>query len=215
MLPATSSILRALSFASILFPIATAQSCTNYGISSGSDCLCPPGFGGANCSQPACGGTIFDGSHRSLAPSSVASGGFPNLTSSGCSCTDGWTGVGCNVCTTASACQAAYAAVSGNASDSTSTTGVNDTMVCNTSPTVWAAGELSCQVNVCVFILFGKMFDPSLPEPDIASDLPIAIHAQHSADLQYFTLAIAKCFWHGPVSQRVSDGVLAVILQRR
>ncbi|KAH0830148.1 ABC-2 type transporter-domain-containing protein [Lanmaoa asiatica] len=142
------SILRALGFASFFLSITTAQSCTNYGIASASSCLCPPGFGGANCSQPGCGGTIFDGSHRSLTPSSVASGGFPNLTSSGCSCANGWTGVGCNVCTSASACQAAYAAVSGNASSATAqVSGLNDTMVCNTSPMVWAAGELSCQVN--------------------------------------------------------------------
>lgn len=150
MLQATR-ILRALSFASFLFSVTTAQSCTNYGISNTSGCLCPPGFGGADCSQPGCGGTIFDGSHRSLAQSSVASGGFPNLTSSGCSCTNGWTGLGCNVCTSASACQAAYAAVGGNASSSAATaqaSGLNETMVCNTSPMVWAAGEVSCQVNV-------------------------------------------------------------------
>ncbi|KAG8217094.1 hypothetical protein J3R82DRAFT_5121 [Butyriboletus roseoflavus] len=144
-------ILHTLGFASFFVSITTAQSCTNYGISSASGgCLCPPGFGGSNCSQPGCGGTIFDGSNRSLAPSSDASGGFPNLTSSGCSCTSGWRGEGCNVCTTASACQAAYAAVSGNASSGAATaqaSGLNETMVCNTSPVVWAAGELSCQVN--------------------------------------------------------------------
>ena len=161
-MPPATIILRTLSFASFFFSV-TAQSCTNYGTSSASGCLCPPGFGGANCSQPACGGTIFDGSDRSLAPPSSASGGFPNLTSSGCSCTDGWTGVGCNVCTSASACQSAYAAVSGNSSSSATTqvSGLNDTMVCNTSPVVWAAGELSCQVNVCVFTLLGRQFDPS------------------------------------------------------
>ncbi|KAG9318077.1 hypothetical protein JVU11DRAFT_142 [Chiua virens] len=77
-----------------------------------------------------------------------SSGGFPNLTASDCSCTNGWTGEGCNVCTSASACQAAYAAVNGNSSSSISqTSGVNDTLVCNTSPTVFAASELSCQVN--------------------------------------------------------------------
>ena len=156
-------ILRALGFTSFLVSITTAQSCTNYGISSASGgCLCPPGFGGANCSQPACGGTIFDGSDRTLTPSSVASGGFPNLTSSGCSCTGGWTGEGCNVCTTASACQTAYAAVSGNSSSSAATSqtsGLNETMVCNTSPVVWAAGELSCQVNVCALMRRGRWFD--------------------------------------------------------
>ncbi|KIJ63345.1 hypothetical protein HYDPIDRAFT_41184 [Hydnomerulius pinastri MD-312] len=138
-----------LILASLLLSVA-AQSCINFGTSDGSGCLCPPGFGGSNCAQPGCGGTIFDGSSRSLAPPSSASGGFPNLTSSGCSCSDGWTGVGCNVCTSSSTCQSAYSAVSGNASASAglaSTSGINDTMVCNTSPMVWAAGELSCQVN--------------------------------------------------------------------
>ncbi|KAF9239156.1 hypothetical protein BU15DRAFT_46984 [Melanogaster broomeanus] len=128
----------------------SAQSCSNYGTPDSSGCLCLPGFGGSNCSQPACGGTIFDGSTRSLAPASSDSGGFPNLTSSGCSCSSGWTGTGCNVCTSSSACQTAYSAVNGNASASAGvaqTSGINDTMLCNTMPTVWAAGELSCQVN--------------------------------------------------------------------
>ncbi|KAF9228833.1 hypothetical protein BS17DRAFT_772564 [Gyrodon lividus] len=141
--------LRGLTLASFLLTV-TGQSCLNYGTPSSSGCLCPPGFGGSDCSQPGCGGTIFDGSSRSLAPLSSASGGFPNLTSSGCSCSNGWTGIGCNVCTTSSACQSAYSAVNGNASATAGiaqTSGVNDTMICNTMPVVWAASELSCQVN--------------------------------------------------------------------
>jgi len=216
-MPPATSVLRALSFAPFFFSIAvTAQSCTNYGTSSASGCLCPPGFGGANCSQPACGGTIFDGSNRSLTPPSVASGGFPNLTSSGCSCTNGWTGVGCNVCTSASACQSAYAAVSGNASASTpQVPGLNDTMVCNTSPVVWAAGELSCQVNVRVSHYLGDRLIHLLLESDTTSDLPFAIHTKHPSHPQYLTLSVAKCFWYGPVSQRVSGGIRTAIIQRR
>lgn len=218
MLP-TTSILRALSFAPFILSIgiATAQSCTNYGTSSASGCLCPPGFGGANCSQPACGGTIFDGSHRSLTPSSAASGGFPNLTSSGCSCSNGWTGLGCNVCTTASACQSAYAAVSGNASSAAAAqvSGLNDTMVCNTSPMVWAAGELSCQVDVCSPLYLIDNLTHLILESDITSDLPIAIHTQHPSNPQRLALPIAKCFWHGPVPQRVSSGICSALLQRR
>ncbi|KAH7890070.1 ABC-2 type transporter-domain-containing protein [Phlebopus sp. FC_14] len=152
MATATLTVLRAIGVLALAarFLPATAQSCSNYGVSNSSGCLCPPGFGGSNCSQPACGGTIFDGSSRSLAPPSSASGGFSNLTSSGCSCSDGWTGVGCNVCTSSSACQTAYSAVNGNSSASaglSSLSGVNDTMVCNTAPVVWASSELSCQVN--------------------------------------------------------------------
>ncbi|KAF8129291.1 hypothetical protein EV363DRAFT_1432686 [Boletus edulis] len=131
-MPPATGTLRALSLAAFFlsFNTATAQSCTNDSISSASGCLCPPGFGGANCSQPACGGTIFDGSHRSLTSPSAASGGFPNLTSSDCSCPSGWTGLGCNVCTIASACQSGYAAVSGNASTTTAAqvSCLNDTL---------------------------------------------------------------------------------------
>jgi hypothetical protein len=134
------------------------QTCNNYGEISqtnSSSCLCPPGFGGSTCAQPACGGTIFDGSSRSLAQPSSSSAGFANLTASDCTCESGWGGVGCNVCSTSSACQVAYTAVNGNASATSGLdglTGLNDTMVCNTAPVVWAAGELSCQVNVSAAI---------------------------------------------------------------
>ncbi|KAI6046690.1 hypothetical protein EDC04DRAFT_2626574 [Pisolithus marmoratus] len=144
-----SKIFYALASTTLLASHVAGQSCSNFGTaSSSSSCLCPPGFGGSNCSEPACGGTIFDGSSRALATST--SGGFPNLTASGCSCSSGWTGTGCNVCTTSSACQTAWAAVNGNASASAgiaAASGVNDTLVCNTQPTVYAAGEVSCQVN--------------------------------------------------------------------
>ncbi|KAH7928164.1 hypothetical protein BV22DRAFT_1083525 [Leucogyrophana mollusca] len=131
-----------LSFPALIY----AQSCSNYGVeSSSSSCLCPPGFGGSTCAEPGCGGTIFDGSNRPLAQAS-SSGGFPNLTASGCTCESGWAGTGCNVCTSSAACQSGYAKISGSTTP-TGETGVNDTMVCNTAPTVYAAGELSCQVN--------------------------------------------------------------------
>ncbi|KAI6125259.1 ABC-2 type transporter-domain-containing protein [Pisolithus croceorrhizus] len=144
-----SKTLYALVSTTLLARHVAGQSCSNFGVaSSSSGCLCPPGFGGSNCSEPACGGTIFDGSSRTLA--SATSGGFPNLTASDCSCSSGWTGTGCNVCSTSSACQTAWTAVNGNASVSdgiAAASGVNDTLVCNTQPTVYAAGELSCQVN--------------------------------------------------------------------
>ncbi|KAG2355762.1 hypothetical protein BDR07DRAFT_1425226 [Suillus spraguei] len=124
----------------------------NYGETSrsnASSCICPPGFGGATCAQPGCGGTIFDSSSRSLAQPSASLSGFANLTTSNCTCESGWGGVGCNVCTTSSACQVAYVAVNGNATLGLDggLVGLNDTLVCNTAPTVWAAGELNCQVN--------------------------------------------------------------------
>ena len=124
--------------------VVLAQSCQNYGLLQGSNCLCPPGFGGSDCSSLACGGTIFQGSSRRTTPSPG------NLTSAGCTCQDGWGGVGCNVCTTASACQSGYA--SQNPTNSNGVTGSdlgqNDTLVCNPAPRVWAAGEMSCSVVV-------------------------------------------------------------------
>ncbi|KAM5542745.1 hypothetical protein V8D89_003706 [Ganoderma adspersum] len=119
-------------------------SCENYGTPNGTACACPPGFGGLTCSQPACGGTIFQGSGRSLANGSP----FANLTSSGCSCEDGWTGTGCNVCQTAKACQSGFASVRGSAGSLTGAdTGQNNTIVCNAAPRVYAAGEMSCDVQ--------------------------------------------------------------------
>ena len=124
--------------------LVLAQSCQNYALSQASSCLCPPGFGGSDCSSPACGGTIFQGSSRKTASS------LGNLTSTGCACQDGWSGVGCNICASSAACQNGYFSqnptndngVTGSAS------GQNNTIVCNTAVRVWAAGEMSCSVIV-------------------------------------------------------------------
>ena len=133
-------------------------SCENYGVpDNASSCACPPGFGGPTCSSPACGGDIFQGGQRSLVQSSSATA-FGNLTSSGCSCESGWTGTGCNVCQSSTSCQSAFAAAGGNTSSTDSglggSTGLNETLTCNTSPKVWAAGEMSCSVivRICVYI---------------------------------------------------------------
>jgi len=120
-----------------------AQSCENYGILQGTSCLCPVGFGGATCSQPACGGTIFQGSQRPLATSSG------NLTAESCSCTSGWTGTGCNVCQTAGACQSGFARV-GSVKTTSSSGGSqeNNTIVCSTQTRVYASSQMSCRVDV-------------------------------------------------------------------
>ncbi|KZS98849.1 ABC transporter [Sistotremastrum niveocremeum HHB9708] len=121
-----------------------AQTCENFGVPlGGSDCDCPLGFGSANCSVPACGGDIFQGSQRALLQNP---GLFPNITS--CSCESGWGGVGCNVCQTSNACQAAFNAVNGSTSSTSNINdnGQNQTLTCNTSPRVWASGQLSCSV---------------------------------------------------------------------
>ncbi|SRR6266550_864790 len=131
--------------------LAAAQSCENYGFVNGSTCACPVGFGNPTCSQPACGGTIFQGSQRPLASTTSAS--FANLTASNCSCQTGWTGVGCNVCETANVCQVAYSAVVNSTSQISGLVpnGGNNTVVCNTAPQVYASGQMSCQVVVRAF----------------------------------------------------------------
>ncbi|EKM56050.1 uncharacterized protein PHACADRAFT_122183 [Phanerochaete carnosa HHB-10118-sp] len=129
--------------------MSNSSNCLNFGVANGTSCACPVGFGGPTCGQPACGGNIFQGSSRPLAP---ISGNLANLSAASCSCEDGWTGVGCNVCQTAKACQAAFASVSPQGSISSSadlgaSTGLNDTLTCNSQATVYTAGEMSCQVN--------------------------------------------------------------------
>jgi len=87
---------------------------------------------------------MFQGSSRRTTP---APG---NLTSAGCTCQDGWTGVGCNVCTSHSACQSGYVAVNPTSSNGVTSpdVGRNDTMVCNPDPRVWAAAQMSCSIIV-------------------------------------------------------------------
>ncbi|EIW60918.1 uncharacterized protein TRAVEDRAFT_166013 [Trametes versicolor FP-101664 SS1] len=116
--------------------------CENYGTVNGSTCACPPGFGGATCSQPACGGTLFQGSSRSLASGTP----FANLTT--CACEDGWTGTGCNVCQSAQACQSGLASVQGSSSSLTGlSSGQDNSLTCNTTPRVYASGQMSCKVQ--------------------------------------------------------------------
>lgn len=131
----------ALLFATLI----QAQSCENYGIQNGSTCACPTGFGGSTCSQPACGGTIFQGSQRPLTP---LSSNVANLTQAGCSCVNGWAGTACNACQTSNACQNAFSAVQ-TVQISNPLSIQNNTLTCNTSPRVWAGSQMSCQVNVC------------------------------------------------------------------
>ena len=140
---------------------ALAQlTCENYGVPiNSSACACPPGFGGATCSAPACGGNIFQGSQRSLVSGANATS-FGNVSSSSCGCSDGWTGMGCNVCKSPSICQSAFTAAGGNSSSGVTSgqPGLNDTLTCSTTPQVFAAGEMSCAVIVSI--------------PDLRAELP-------------------------------------------
>ncbi|KAH8832894.1 ABC transporter [Flagelloscypha sp. PMI_526] len=145
-------------------------SCENYGSQNGTSCLCPPGFGGSTCSQASCKGNLFQGSQRPLVS------GTTNLTSPDCACDSGWTGTGCNVCASASACSSA---LGGGSSSTGDTSGINNTMTCNTTPRVYSSGQLSCQVvNPTLQALYPKAanlnimrtLDSSLtPSPNVAS----------------------------------------------
>ena len=158
--------------------LVLAQSCQNYGLLQGSTCLCPPGFGGDDCSSPACGGTIFQGSSRRTTPPPG------NLTSAGCTCEDGWAGVGCNVCTSHSACQNGY--VSQNPTSGTGVTGSdigqNETLVCNSAPRVWAAGEMSCSViveSIHFRPISSKCNWFASVEPNVARNFPWRFYSKH------------------------------------
>ena len=136
---------------SLLKLTAAQVSCENYGTVNGSSCSCPPGFGGTTCSEPGCGGDIFQGTGRNLAQGNTTT--FANLSPSSCSCESGWGGFGCNICQSATACQMAFTKAGGSDSLSSSVSGVNDTLVCNTDPSVFAAGQMSCSVIVRAFRL--------------------------------------------------------------
>ncbi|KAH9992457.1 hypothetical protein BJV77DRAFT_1060460 [Russula vinacea] len=121
--------------------------CENYGSPvNSSACACPPGFGGATCSAPACGGNIFQAGQRPLVSGASATS-FGNVSSSACACPAGWTGTDCNVCQGSTVCQSAFNAAGGNSTPiDPAQNGPNNTLTCNTVPRVYAAGEMSCAV---------------------------------------------------------------------
>ncbi|KAG8737551.1 hypothetical protein FRC10_008064 [Ceratobasidium sp. 414] len=162
---------------------AAQATCENFGSVSASDpnsCVCPPGFGGATCNAPACGGNLFQGVQRSVSQNSSTGG----MSVTGCACQDGWGGEGCNVCRSQSVCQSAFAAAGGSQSGSASSplsagqVG-NQTLTCNTQSRVYAAQEMSCAViNPTLQALFPlqanlnilRTLDPALtPSPNVTS----------------------------------------------
>lgn len=114
----------ALSFA--FAQTATQAACDNFG-QAGKDgsCLCPPGLTGANCSTPVRGGNLF-------APTPDGQ------------CSNGFTGPTCGVCTTDSACRNAFTTDPTQAI--TGLPGMNQTLVCNTSPVVYSSSQMTCNV---------------------------------------------------------------------
>jgi len=71
--------------------------CKQFGTCSEFDgqCKCPAGFGGQDCGEPVCG-SLAEGENRHLRQDNSTS----------CKCSDGWTGINCNVCETDQACSA-------------------------------------------------------------------------------------------------------------
>ena len=71
-----------------------AFQCAQFAACDGStgSCICPPGFGGLDCSEPVCG--------------SLANPNRPMRHDKYCHCDDGWDGINCNVCQTDDACNA-------------------------------------------------------------------------------------------------------------
>lgn len=71
-----------------------AFQCAQFAPCDGStgSCICPPGFGGLDCSEPVCG--------------SPADPNRPMRNGKYCDCDNGWDGINCNVCQTDDACNA-------------------------------------------------------------------------------------------------------------
>ncbi|WWD18512.1 hypothetical protein CI109_102964 [Kwoniella shandongensis] len=125
------------------FPLVLAQTCSNYGSPSDGSCLCPAGFNSpstADCALPVCGGSLY--TPAGAAPGGT--GGFGNV-STGCGCSDGWTGPGCTVCTSSPACTNSLTRYL-NSSTSLASSSLNSTLTCSNAPTVYSTSQLSCNV---------------------------------------------------------------------
>ncbi|KAJ3315120.1 hypothetical protein HDV04_004261 [Boothiomyces sp. JEL0838] len=85
--------------------------CQNYGSCGTQLCTCLPGFGSNDCSQPTCG--------------SLADTNRPLLASGNCTCTNGFTGINCNICTSDNSCSYLPTSALGAAN------------ICNKSPLAW------------------------------------------------------------------------------
>ncbi|GAA5874149.1 hypothetical protein JCM1840_000367 [Sporobolomyces johnsonii] len=133
----------------VLFRLSTAQSCSQYGtlLSTNDTCLCPPGFGSADCSSPLCSNPLLAQAKRPRFDAQLS--GNASL---GCSaqCTSGFIGPNCNVCTSDQACSSAWSAAGGNATGASAAglTGVQSVgePICSAGAWTWTQGFATCSV---------------------------------------------------------------------
>ncbi|TXT15843.1 hypothetical protein VHUM_00346 [Vanrija humicola] len=128
-----------------LVGLAAAQNCTNYGVASGSNCLCPPGFNSpqaTSCAQANCGGNLFN------PPAQAAPAPGGNVTSC-TTCGPGWSGPTCALCSTGASCQAALGKYIDSAAGAggIASAAVNSTLTCSKSPTVYSVSQMSCAIR--------------------------------------------------------------------
>lgn len=132
---------------SLLISTSAQSPCSNYGSSSASACLCPPGFTNAStdCTTPVCGGSLGQAGLPGITIPRT-SRGFGNTSSSVCACSSGWSGPGCTVCSSANACRDSFAYLSPPSSVG-DTSALNTSWTCNAEPTTYTSSQLSCNVN--------------------------------------------------------------------
>lgn len=128
---------------------SSSDVCYTYSLcdSDSGQCLCPPGFGGDDCSLPLCG-ALSDGDHREP----------PSRGQQGCQCKAGWTGVNCNVCESDEACQALAGSSNGQAQEG---------VVCNSRPLVARQNYQTCLVTNRQV---RDLLNPKIPEATFSCD---------------------------------------------
>ncbi|GAA95173.1 uncharacterized protein L969DRAFT_53338 [Mixia osmundae IAM 14324] len=118
-----------------------AQTCTNGGYAQAGACVCPPGLTGPTCATLACGNPVQASASR---PAIAANAGGRGCAGTG-ACSSGFTGLDCNLCTSAQACSAALGTTSSPPASS-ALSPVNTTVTCHQSPLTFTEGFTSCGV---------------------------------------------------------------------
>ena len=83
-----------------LFTCKQFSTCNEYN----GQCECMDGFGGQDCSVPACGGLDLDNAKRPLRNSTSNNDTYTEQ----CVCEEGWDGINCNLCTEDQVCQSFF-----------------------------------------------------------------------------------------------------------